>query len=464
MVRLFILQLLYKIKLSLISLDNNFNIIFQAPSSALNLYIARQETIIIEEAAFMEDIIITILVISSVLILAAIVVAVILIFNYLKKPVPASLEQLKEMGALQQQLGAVSEQIKTNLKLAVVEEMNRVLEQNNKTSDLGNEKLERFQKNITESLMGRFDALNQQIENKLLEINKRVDERLAEGFKNTGETMAQVRERLQAIDVAQQNIEKLSKDVVSLRSVLEGNQSRGQYGEYQLSMVLHNVFGDTTGCYEEQYTLKKTKDGNDVRADAVVFMPEPKKMICIDSKFPFQDYQRIFDTEVAEEKTKLTKDFGAAVKKHITVIKDKYIVAGKTAPEALMFIPNDGVFAFIHHNLEDVVDYARSQKIILTSPSTLPAILVTINMVRIEVERSKNAEEINKHLQRLAKDFEMFGREWDKFSDALENTTKQKDKFDTRVGRLTGKFQAIATNSDLGDGPMQITENKDEEI
>lgn len=104
-----------------------------------------------------------------------------------------------------------------------------------------------------------------------------------------------------------------------------------------------------------------------------------------------------------------------------------------------------------------------AKKIIITSPSTLPAILVTINMVRIEVERSKNAEVISKHLQRLAKDFELFGREWNKFSSALEQTTKQKDKFDTRVDRLTGKFQAIASNSDLSDEPVQITENKDEE-
>ena len=245
---------------------------------------------------------------------------------------------------------------------------------------------------------------------------------------------------------------------------IEGNQSRGQYGEYQLSMVLHNVFGDTTGCYQEQYTMRKVKDGDDVRADAVVFMPEPNKMICIDSKFPFQDYQRIFETDVQEEKDRLTRDFGNAVKKHITAIKDKYIVEGKTAPEALMFIPNDGVFAFVHHNLEDVVEYARSKKVILTSPSTLPAILVTINMVRIEVERSKNADEINKHLQRLAKDFEMFGREWDSFSNALERTSKQRETLDHRVGKITNKFQAINTNNGLGEEPKQIEGDSSEEL
>ena len=402
---------------------------------------------------FMENIIIIVL---ASLILVAVIVGIVLIVRNAKKPnEPAQLD-LKEIGALQQQLTSLTDQLKVNIKLSVSEEMNKVLEQSNKSNELNNEKLERFQKNITESLATRFDALNKQIDDKLIEINKKVDEKLVEGFKTTGETMAQVRERLQAIDDAQKNIEALSKDVVSLRGVLEGNQSRGQYGEYQLSMVLHNVFGDTMGCYEEQYTMKKVKDGDDVRADAVVFMPEPNKMICIDSKFPFQDYQRIFDTDDAEEKERLTKEFGNAVKKHITVIKDKYIVEGKTAPEALMFIPNDGVFAFVHHNLEDVVDYARKQKVILTSPSTLPAILVTINMVRIEVERSKNAEEINKHLHRLAKDFEMFGREWDKFSNALEQTSKRREELDHRVGKLTNKFQSISTNSGLEDEPKQI--------
>lgn len=402
---------------------------------------------------------IIIIVLSSLILIAIIVAIVLIVLNAKKKEQPQQLD-LKEIGALQQQISTLTDQMKISIKLSVSEEMNKVLEQSNKNSEGNNEKLERFQRNITESLANRFDALNKQINDKLIEINKKVDEKLAEGFKTTGETMAQVRERLQAIDDAQKNIEALSKDVVSLRGVLEGNQSRGQYGEYQLSMVLHNVFGDTTGCYQEQYTMKKVKDGDDVRADAVVFMPEPNKMICIDSKFPFQDYQRIFETDDPEEKERLTKEFGNAVKKHITAIKDKYIVEGKTAPEALMFIPNDGVFAFIHHDLEEVVEYARSKKVILTSPSTLPAILVTINMVRIEVERSKNAEEINKHLQRLAKDFEMFGREWDRFSNALEQTGKRREELDHRVGRITNKFQAINTNSGLEEEPKQIDEGE----
>ena len=383
----------------------------------------------------------TIIILCSILILLVIGLFILVIVKSKKKESAPQID-LKELGALSKQIELMTTQLEKDIQLAVSKEMSKISEGNN-------EKLERFQKNITESLNTRFDALNKQIDDKMHKINEKVGTKLAEGFKGTSETMAQVRERLQAIDDAQKNIEKLSTDVVSLKTVLEGNQTRGQYGEYQLSMVLHNVFGDTTGCYEEQHTLKKVKDGNDVRADAVVFMPEPNKMICIDSKFPFQDYQRMFDAETEAEKEQTKKDFASAVKKHITAIKDKYIVDGKTAPEALMFIPNDGVFAFIHHELQDVVEYARSQRVILTSPSTLPAILVTINMVRIEVERAKNAQIISKHLQKLGKDFEMFSREWTQLSDQLDRATKTREKLDTRVGKIVTKFESIEGSNPL---------------
>jgi len=343
----------------------------------------------------------------------------------------------KDLLDLNTKIENMSDITKANVEVAMA---NQILNLNEKN----NEKLERFQQNITDSINNRFDSLNKSMNQNLSDINKKVDEKLQEGFKGTSETMTQVRERLQAIDDAQKNIEKLSTDVVSLKNVLEGNQSRGQYGEYQLNMVLNNVFGDTEGCYELQYTMKKVKDGDDVRADAVVFMPEPNKMICIDSKFPFQDYARMFDAETEEEKAKLLTSFSSAVKKHITVIKEKYIVEGKTAPEALIFIPNDGVFAFIHHNCQDVVDYAREKKVIMTSPSTLPAILVTINMVKLEVERAKNAQVISKQLGILGKQFEIFDREWNSFSKQLETATKTREKLDKRVDTITSKFESIS--------------------
>jgi len=394
------------------------------------------------------------LVISSIA-LVAIIALFIFVIKTNKKTNTSNVND-KDLGVLAEKIDNSSVRNKDFIETAVAKEMAKLYESVGKASETNNEKLERFQKNITDSLLNRFDALNQQMNDKLVEMNKKVDDKLQEGFKGTSETMAQVRERLQAIDDAQKNIQKLSTDVVSLKQVLEGNQTRGQYGEYQLSVVLHNVFGDVKGGYEEQYTMHKVKDGDDVRADAVVFMPEPNHMICIDSKFPFQNYARTFDAETPEEKEELLKQFNNDVKKHITVIADKYIVENKTAPNAIMFIPNDGIFAFIHHNSDEIVGYARSKGVIITSPSTLPPILVTINMARIENERSKNVQIISKQLSMLGKQFEIFARDWDSFSRQLETASKTRERLDSRVNKITGRFESIRGN--------QIEEDKIEEL
>ena len=393
-----------------------------------------------------ETIIYISLVISS---LALIGILVLLIFNFKNSKTPLndslSKEDQQAIGEVKAKIDNIDRQVEKTVEIVMAKEMVKLTKEFGDNTEKSSQNLSHFQSEVTEFLTKRIEALNKQLDEKIAQLDKKVDDKLEKGFKGTSETITQVRERLQAIDTAQKHMEDLGKEVVSLKNVLEGNQTRGQYGEYQLSMVLHNVFGDTVGCYEEQYTMKKVKDGDDVRADAVVFMPEPNKMIAIDSKFPFQDYKKIFDAQSEEERESLKRDFAAAVKKHITAIKEKYIVENKTAPEALMFIPNDGVFAFIHHDLLDVVDYAREKRVIITSPSTLPPILVTINMVRIDAERAKNAKEISKQLARLGKDFEMFGREWETLSRQLETATKSREKLDSRVSKITGKFDSISS-------------------
>ena len=396
------------------------------------------------------------IVISIVAVILIAVLLIIVIKN--NKRTPSNFNN-KELGELSAQIKNLETSLEKDIKLVVSQEMVKLSEANASGSEKNNEKLERFQKNIIESLNARFEFINNQLNTKMSDINKKVEDKLQEGFKGTSETMAQVRERLKVIDEAQKNMESLSKDVISLRNVMEGNQTRGAYGEYQLSMVLNNVFGDTVGCYQEQYTIKKGRDDNDVRADAVVFMPEPNKMICIDSKFPFPDYERCINEEDEAQKEEYKKAFARAVKLHITTIKDKYIIEGKTAPEALMFIPNDGVFAYIHQELQDVVEYAREKRVILTSPSTLPAILVTINMVRIEAERAKNVREISKQLNFLGKQFNQFSKEWESFSRQLDMASRSREKLDNRVNRINNKFEAISQN----DNVEELEENTESE-
>lgn len=391
----------------------------------------------------MSDTAVIILFVLLAILLVGVLVLLFVLLKNRKAPIGSDQQSLGEVKA---RIDALDREMEKSIEVILSREMVKLTKEFGNNTEKSQQNLGHFQSEITEFLQKRIDSLNKQMEEKINLLDKKVDDKLKEGFQGTTETISQVRERLKVIDEAQKQMEGLGKEVVSLKSVLEGNQRRGQYGEYQLEMVLHNVFGDTIGCYELQHTMKKVHDGDDVRADAVVFMPEPNKMICIDSKFPFQSYSKLFEATDDNEKEALKRTFAADVKKHITAIKDKYIVEGKTAPEAMMFIPNDGVFAYIHHELQEVVNYAREKKVIITSPSTLPPMLVTINMLRIEVERAKNAQIISKQLAKLGKDFELFARDWNSFSNKLETASRARESLDKRVNRITTKFDSISGN------------------
>ena len=120
----------------------------------------------------------------------------------------------KELGMLSQQIKSLEDVLKKDIEISLAKEMIQVNETNN-------QKLERFQTNIIETMTKRFESINQQLGDKMKEINQKVEDKLKEGFQGTSETMAQVRERLKVIDEAQKNMESLSKDVVSLRSIME---------------------------------------------------------------------------------------------------------------------------------------------------------------------------------------------------------------------------------------------------
>ena len=162
----------------------------------------------------MEDIVIIVL--CSLLILMLIGLTVFLVINFTRKSLTSQVD-LKEIGALGEQIKSIEKDI----KLSIAQEMVKISEQASKTSETNNEKLERFQKNITDTLITRFDALNKQVDFKLAEINKKVDEKLAEGFKGTSEAITSVRERLKLIDEAlvPKNIHDISVTLLVLNFV-----------------------------------------------------------------------------------------------------------------------------------------------------------------------------------------------------------------------------------------------------
>ncbi|PKK94954.1 MAG: hypothetical protein CVV60_03855, partial [Tenericutes bacterium HGW-Tenericutes-5] len=177
-----------------------------------------------------------------------------------------------------------------------------------------------FQEKTTDRFDKEFKELTESINQKMLVINEKVEQKLSKGFEDANNTFVQIAKRVEVIDEAQKNIQELSKEMVSLQNILSNNQARGSYGEFQLNQLLRVVYGEYEHIYKTQYTLKEGKDT--VRADAVVFLPEPNGMIAIDSKFPFSAFSQLFDNKdlTKDEETKLISQFSNEVKKHITDI------------------------------------------------------------------------------------------------------------------------------------------------
>lgn len=289
-----------------------------------------------------------------------------------------------------------------------------------------------FQMRLDESL----NKASQDFSDKQGKSNSEINEKITEKIGNLQQSLA---ERLGRIDEAQNNLSQLSNQVISLRKVLEGNQTRGRFGEMQLKLLLQNTFGNTEGLYSEQYSI-----GN-VRPDAVIFLPEPEKLLCIDSKFPFAEYQELFKEGLADDqKNALNVKFRAAVKTHITTIKNKYIIEGETCPYAVMFIPNDGIFYYVNVQMDELADYARSVNVILSSPGTLQPILATISLFWREQKRSENLKEIGKQIADIATAFRVFHKSWDPFKNSLTDAYGKKETIEQELQKLEDKLNRIS--------------------
>lgn len=350
----------------------------------------------------------------------------------------------------------IDENIVSNeLNKTVESHMNRsailLLEKMNKASEVQSEKLMNFERAINTRIDARMDVLSQKLDSKMIDMDTKVSNSLTQGFNKTNEVYTKLVERLAKIDEAQANMTKLSVDVTSLKNVLENNQNRGRFGEFTLERILFSVFGDAKeGVYAFQYSIKGEESSE--KPDAVVFLPEPYHMICIDSKFPFSDYKKMLDSN--QDKDTLKKDFRNAVKKHIDDVSRKYIIDGKTSPEAILFVPSDAIFGFINGELYELVEYAYKKKVVLTSPSTLQPILANINVIKIEYARSKNLEIISSQIKLLANEFRKFGQDWQRFSKNINSLQNATIEFDKRVRIMNNKFDRI-------DGDSNLTLNED---
>jgi DNA recombination protein RmuC len=281
------------------------------------------------------------------------------------------------------------------------------------------------------------EAISAKLDARLDQISSRVNERLDEGFRKTNETFVSVMARLATIDEAQKKIETLTGSVVSLQELLGDKKTRGAFGEVQLEALVRNVL--PSSAFEMQYTLT-----NGTRADCVLRLPEPTGLVCVDSKFPLENYNRMFDREANDADRSLAqKQFRADVRKHVDDIAKKYIVPGETSDGAVMFVPAEAVFAEIHAYHAEVVDYANAKRVWIVSPTTLMAVLNTARAVLKDVETRKQIHVIRDALGRLAVEFGRFDERLRKLADHIRQAHEDAQKIQVTGDKISQQFQRI---------------------
>lgn len=297
-----------------------------------------------------------------------------------------------------------------------------------------------FKYDFSNSLKEDFKLLNDRVERRLFDINEKVNERIDENFEKTNKTFSNVLERLSKIDEAQKKIDSLSSEIVSLQSVLTDKKTRGIFGEVNLNYILANVFGENN---KQVYELQKHLS-NGFIADAVIYAPKPLGMMCIDSKFPLENYERMIDKSLSkEEREYRTKLFKTDVKKHIEAIHSKYIIAGETASQAILFLPAEAIFAELNAYHPDLLKEAYQKRVWITSPTTLMSTLTTIAMIIKNMERDKYAKIIQMELNKLAVEFSRYKERWDKLSRSIDTVSKDVKDIHSTTEKITKRFDSI---------------------
>ena len=323
-----------------------------------------------------------------------------------------------------------------------------------------NEGLTKQGDRLSEMLTKTSDQLRVVVEGRLDQISGRVTERLDEGFKKTNETFISVMTRLATIDEAQKKIDGLTTNMMSLQELLGDKRSRGAFGEVQLDALVRNIL--PAGAYAMQHTLS-----NNNRVDCVLHLPPPTGMVAVDSKFPLENYHRMFDRETSETDRGLAqKQFRSDLKKHIDDISGKYILPPETCDGAVMFIPAEAVFAEIHAYMPDVVDYAMQRRVWIVSPTTLMAVLNTVRAVLKDVETREQVHIIKHELSKLGQDFGRFDDRMKKLAEHIRLANQDVEEVHISSRKISQRFAKIES-VDLDLTPVEnkpITQSSKEPV
>ncbi|WP_413869061.1 DNA recombination protein RmuC [Albidovulum sp.] len=279
------------------------------------------------------------------------------------------------------------------------------------------------------------------MENRLAEVSRGMTESLHGTATRTARSLGELQQRLETIDKAQSNIEKLSGNVLSLQDILSNKQTRGAFGEIQLNDIVRKAM--PPDAYAMQATLS-----NGRRADCLIHLPNPPGPIVIDSKFPLEAYEALRRAENQSQLIEAQRMLRIAVRGHIKAIAERYILDGETADGALMFLPSEAVYAELHANFPELVREGFDARVWIVSPTTCMATLNTMRAILKDARMREQAGAIRATLRQLHRDVELVVERVEKLSTHFHQARGDLDGITTAAERA-GKRAARLDNFDF---------------
>ncbi len=303
-------------------------------------------------------------------------------------------------------------------------------------TDMNEKKLERVRSVVEERLTKmsedntkKLDQMRQTVDEKL---NQTLEKRLSESFK-------QVSDRLEAVHKGLGEMQSLASSVGDLKRVLTNVKTRGTFGEVQLEMLLEQILSP------EQYDKNvSTKKGSSDRVEFAIRLPgqEDSKStvyLPIDCKFPIEDYQRMQEAAEAGD-TALFNDASKALSARIRAeaksISSKYVDPPNTTDFAILYLPIEGLFAEVLRHSGLMESIQQEYRVILSGPTTLTALLNSLQMGFRTLAIQKRSSEVWELLGAIKTQFGAFG-------DLLQKTQKKLREASNSIDTAARKSRTI---------------------